>query len=123
MAETVAHTRRIHAGRRRVRSHASGIGSAVAVVSTLEVTRRREGDDVVPVRDREHRELGPLELLLDHDGGATASETALNEHRVDRGVRLIDARADDHTFASREPIRLDRDLALTLAGPLACGRR
>ena len=61
-------------------------GPAVAVEDPLVVLRRREGDDVAPVAEREQRELLAVEVLLEHDLGV--AEAPLDEERVDRLARL-----------------------------------
>ena len=83
----------------------------------LEVARRRQGDDVLAVGDAEHRELRPRELLLEDDRGAAAPEAALDQHRIDRGARFVDARADDDSLASRQSIRFHGDLPIALTSP------
>ena len=88
----------------------------------LVIASRSEHDDVLAIGDPEDRELRPFEQLFDHDGGAAATEPTLDEDRIHRGVRLLDAVAHDHALSKRQAVCLDRDPASPLTRPGLCGR-
>ena len=59
---------------RREGPHATGVRALVAVECPLEVLRRRQRDRRDAVTEREDRDLGPLEQLLDDERAAEALE-------------------------------------------------
>ncbi len=55
------------------------LGPVVAVADALEVLRRRQGHGPRAVADREHRELGAGQPLLDHHAAAGVAERLAGE--------------------------------------------
>ncbi len=111
--DDLAHDARVHRGRDRgcgrVRTHAAGVRALVAVLQTLVILRRREGEDIPAIdHDDEARFLAD-ETFLDHHARAGVAETVADEHLVDGAVRLCLRRRHDDAFAGGEPIGLDHD--------------
>ena len=94
-------------GRRRDRAHASGVGAAIAVEDALVVARGNQGAHVASVAEPEHAHLRAAEQFLDDDLPSGIAEAQLAEALVECALRLLDAAADDHALAEREPVGLD----------------
>ena len=91
----------------RVGAHASGVGADVAGADPLEVLCRCQGCDRPPVTDREQREFGPGEPLLDHKATSRVTEGGTREIFMHRMARLGDRLGDDNAFAPGQPVGLD----------------
>ena len=91
----------VDVGRRRVRAHAARVRPLVAVEGALEVLRGRQRDGVHAVAEREHRDLGAFEQLLDHQ---RLAERGRGRQRC---VELLLRAADEDAFPGREPVGLD----------------
>ncbi len=84
---------------RGVRPHAAGVGPGVTVERSLEVLSRDERDGAAAVAQREQRDLGTFEELLDHDVA----------HALQGAQRLVDIllrAADEDALPRREPVLL-----------------
>ena len=86
---------------RRVRAHATGVRPVVPVVGALEVLRGRERDRPTAVADREQRDLGAFQQLLDHDLTAESLDVA------EPSVELVLGVAHDDALAGGEAVGLD----------------
>ena len=91
----------VQLGHRRVRAHAAGVGTGVAVAHAAVVARLGQREHVASVDDREHGQLLALEQFLDHE------LVAERRDRAQRRVELLLGVADEHALAGREPIGLD----------------
>src|SRR5207237_6275397 len=101
--------RYIRAGERdgRVGAHASGVGADVSGADPLEVLGRCQGRDRPAVTDREQREFGPGETLLDHKATSRVTEGGTREVVTHGMARFGDRLGDDNAFAPRQPVGLD----------------
>ena len=86
---------------RRVRAHAAGVRPGVAVADPLEVLRRGERHDALPVGEREDGHLLAGEELLDHD------RPWKRRRRTKPVVELLGRLADEHALPGRETVHLD----------------
>ena len=101
--------RRGHDRRGRVRAHAAGVGAAVAVLQPLVILRRGQREHVAAVdHDDEARLLAGEEFLDDH-ACAGVAHRVVDQHRIDRLVRLARRRRHDHALPGGEPVGLDDD--------------
>ena len=82
------------------RAHPAGVGPGVAVVRPLEVPGRSERDGVDAVAQREHRDLRPVEELLDED---LALESLGDREPC---AELLLGATDDHALPGREAVGL-----------------
>ena len=85
--------RGVDADDRRIRAHAAGVRAFVAVERPLEVLRSRQWNGVDTVAEREHRDLGAFEQLLDEERFAERSDGR------QRGVELVLRPADEDSLA------------------------
>ena len=90
-------------------------GPAVAVAQPLVVLRRRERQHVAAVDHHDEARLLAVEEILDHDARAGGAHRVVDEHRVDRGVRLGRRLRDDDALAGGEAVGLDDDRRAALA--------
>ncbi len=93
--------------RRAIGPHAAGVGTGVAVVGPLVVLRGWQGDDRLPIGDRQHAGLFAIQALFDDDLISGLAEFAFPGDAVHGLERLGPARAHDHAFAGRQPVGLD----------------
>src|ERR1700730_5848821 len=92
--------------RRRIRSHAAGVRSSIAIVAPLVILRGRQGNALLVVRHHNEADFFALEEFLDHDGAAGCAETSAEHfaaHLNGRRVRV----AYLHALAGSQAIRLD----------------
>jgi hypothetical protein len=92
---------------RRDGAHAPGVRAGVAVADPLVVLRERERHRDPAVRDRERRDLAPLEELLDHHRRAGVAELASLDRAADGVLGRGPVGRDHDPLARREPVRLD----------------
>ena len=75
--------------RGRVRAHAAGVRSLVAVAQALVILAGGERQYVDAVAHHYEARLLALHELLDHHACARRAEASAGHHRVDRGVGLL----------------------------------
>ena len=95
--------------RRRVGTHAASVRPLVAVAQAFVVLAGGERQHVHAVAHDDEARFLALQEFLDHHALARGAELLLPEHRVDRRVRLLARRGDDHALAGGEAIGLDDD--------------
>ena len=93
-------------GRRRHRSHAAGVGAAVAVTEPLVVLGGRQHREPLAVAERHHRHLSARKPLLQQDLLASRSEPSGHQHRLHRGGGRLLGVGDDHALARGQARRL-----------------
>jgi hypothetical protein len=84
---------------RRVGAHPARVRPRVPVAHALVIASGGEAHGPRPIADREDGELLALEQLLDEERPAVDD--------LEGRVELLLAAADEHTLASRQPVRLD----------------
>ena len=99
---------RIHHRRRRIGTHAPGVGAALAFTDALVILRGSELHCPRAIAKREKRNLLAVEKILDDDSLSRLAKFA-RKHPVYRGVRLVYAHRHDNALARREPVGLDDD--------------
>ena len=87
---------------RRVRAHAAGVRTLVAVADALEVLGGGKGEDRGAVGDAEDGGFGAVEVLLDDDAAARFGQAGGGV-----GPGLVEVVGDDDTLAGGEPVVLD----------------
>ena len=92
---------RAETGDGRERAHPARVRARVAVADPFEVLRRCEGDDVMPVGEREDGDFVAVEQLLDHD------RAVVGRRRAQPFVELLRGFADEDALAGGEPVHLD----------------
>ena len=92
---------RSETGHRSERSHPAGIRATVTIFGALEVLRDRERKGRDAVAEREHRDLGAFQQLLDHE--RVRKPVELGEPRG----HLVLGRAHDDALAGSQPIGLE----------------
>jgi len=98
-----------------VGAHATRVGPGVAVPQPLVILGGGQQDELVAVRERQHRELLTLEKVLHHHFAARVAERSLREHGAHGTGRVIARGADHGAFAAREPRSLHHErLGVTL---------
>ncbi len=97
--------RRVDVLDRRIRAHAARVGAGVALADALVVARRRERERGLAVAQREQRQLGALEELLDDD--RDVAEALVLEHLGQRRAGLVLALGDHDALAGGEAVGLD----------------
>ena len=73
------------------------------------VLARREHQHVAPVDHHDEARFLADEEFLDHDPRAGRAHAVVDQHRVDRGVGLVERRRDDHALARGQAVGLDDD--------------
>ena len=91
---------------RGVGAHATGVRPGVAVTDTLEVLCERERHHGAAVDQRERRDLGPVEQLLDDHGRARFTERTVLEALTERLVGGRPVEGHRHALACREAVGL-----------------
>ena len=95
--------------RRRIGAHAAGVGPLVAVEQPLVVLAGGQRQHVLAVDHHDEAGLLAVEELFDHDARAGVAHAVADQHRVDRGVRLVDGGRHDHALAGGQAVGLDDD--------------
>ncbi len=101
---------------RRIGAHAARVGSAITVVAPLVILGARERQAVRAIRHDDEARLLAGQELLDHHLAAGIAELA-GEHRLHRGVRLLDGGGDHHALAGGQAARLDHQRRALAAQP------
>ena len=93
--------------RRRMRSHAAGVRSGLAVVRLLVILRRRHRREFLAIGNDHERDFFAGEVLLDEDAIGGVAEFFVLENDVQIIVRLFLRVGDDHALAAGESFDLD----------------
>ena len=131
----------VHVGRdhrrRRVRTHAAGVGALVVVTQALVVLAGGERDDVLAVAQHDEARFLAFEELLDDDPRAAGvvlhAELVVEQHPVDSFARLRQGHRHHHALAGGQSVGLDDDRCALLLdvgmrrfrvgeGLVGCGR-
>ena len=112
-----AHHARMHVGgdhrRGRVGAHAAGVGALVAILEALVVLAGGERERVFAVGHDDEAGFLAFHELLDDDAraclGVLHSHLVVEQHHVDRGVRLVGRHRHHHALARGEAVGLDHD--------------
>ncbi len=83
------------------------LGPSVAVADALEVLGGGEGHGAGAVADRQHRELGAGEALLDHDGAAGVPERLARQVLARSRLGPRRGLGDQHALAGGQAVGLD----------------
>ncbi|OPZ01834.1 MAG: hypothetical protein BWZ09_02637 [Alphaproteobacteria bacterium ADurb.BinA305] len=111
--DDLAHHARMHVGGDhrggRVGAHAAGVGALVAVEQALVVLAGGERERVLAVGHDDEAGLLALHELLDDDARTRIAHAVVEQHHVDRGVRLVGRHRHHHALARGQAIGLDHD--------------
>ena len=80
--------RRAH-GRWRIRAHTARVGTGIANICALMILRRRHGDGVDAIAEREQRHLLADQSLLQHHARTGRAERTVDEDRTNCRGRLL----------------------------------
>ena len=89
-------------GQGRVGAHAAGVGAGIVVEEPLEVLGGRQGTDGGAVAHAEHGGLGAVEVILDDDAAAAATQAGAAVGQGDGALV-----GDDDTLAGGQAVLLD----------------
>ena len=111
--DDLAHDPRMQLGRDhrrgRISAHAASVRARVAILQSLVVLRRRQRQHILAVDHDDEARFLAGEKLFDDDAGTGIAHRIVDQHRIDRRVRLGKRHRDDDALPRGETVGLDHD--------------